>query len=113
MTDGNAHLRYIHPDPPFGLLETQILENDIIMRFAPDLVQVADNTMIKMRQFDKPELPQAQIEDNKIERSLELPNTLIQPPWEEKYERTNQRVFETAINYQPNATPLYYTRPLF
>lgn len=108
MSDGSAKIRFIHNDPPNGMLEKQHNLSDTLLRFQPDKVALDESLTVQYRSQDRPKEPEDKV---KYENSF-LAGTFIEPEWEEKYERTRERRFEPAMDRRPNATPLYYSYPL-
>ena len=108
MCDGSAKIRFIHSDPPNGMLEKQHNLSDTLLRFQTDKVALDESLTVQYKTQDVPKDPEEKI---KYENSF-LEGTFIEPDWEEKYERTRDRTFVPAINRQPNSTPLYYCYPL-
>lgn len=104
MSDGSAYVRYIHSEPPNGMLETEHLIADEILRYHPKKFKVR---------------PEDTVQETKIEQENVLDNTqqmmklseapagkFIQPPWEATREETLRRTFAPVINWKPNTTPL-------
>ncbi len=110
MAEGSAYIRYIHKEPPHGVLEHEHLHSDVLLRYWPHKTHIPDSMTVitKENNQEVERLLNDKIEtiyDNK--RDVENPTQkFIVPNWRPKYEETLHRIWDTAIDYNPNKTPL-------